>query len=133
MYLEVEDNANCEQSVFIRFREHGVPRRVKRVRLYDRRTVGEWCWITGLQADVPTGICPAWAQQVEDSGAGLVWLVWGGIWGIRLKPVDNTDQWDLDSPLQWGEPYLQLADARDIDFDDEAGLTAHNAESESSS
>ena len=61
MYLEVEDNANCEESVFIRFREQGVPRRVKRVRLYDRRTVGEWCWITGLQADVPTGICPAWS------------------------------------------------------------------------
>jgi hypothetical protein len=122
MYVEVESNPNCEGSVFVRFREQGQPRSVRQVRTYDHISTGEWCVITGLQGEMPEGLCPASAQPVEDSGAGTVYLVWGGIWGVRLKPATEENPWDLNDSRQWGEPYLLLADARDIVFADEVQL-----------
>ena len=63
-------------------------------------------------------ICPAYVQQVEDSGAGLTHLVFGGIYGLRLKPVSIEEEWSLESQNQWGEPYLSLADSKDIVCED---------------
>ena len=121
MYVEVEPNPNCESSIFVRFREQGPVRPVVQVRLYDRTSSGEWCWVTGWREDAVNPLCPAWAQPVEDSGAGVVYLVAGGNWGLRLRPVEIDEEWGLDSPRQWGEGYLLLADRRDIRFADEAG------------
>ena len=42
---------------------------------------------------------------VEDSGEGIVMLIYGGDEGIRLKPVDEKE---ASSPRQWGEPCLLL-------------------------
>jgi len=119
MYVEVEPNPNCEKSVFVRFRELGPTRPVSQVRVYDRVSTGEWCRVTGWQEDRAAPLCAATAQPVEDSGAGAVYLVSGGNWGIRLKPLEVDEDWSLDSPRQWGEAYLLLADRRDIKFDDE--------------
>lgn len=119
MFVEVEGNPNCEQSVFARFKEAGPARRVIKVRSFDRSSHGEWCWVTGWTDDPAQPRCPAQAQVVEDSGAGLAHLVFGGIWGLRLKPVALAEDWSLDSPHQWGEPYLSLADAKDLVFADE--------------
>lgn len=119
MYIEVESNPNCESSVFLRFREQGPARPIRQVRLYERDSTGEWCWIAGVQGEGEATFCPAWAQPVEDSGAGLVYVVGGGIWGVRLKPAGNDDLWGLDCPGQWGEPYLVLADRRDIRYANE--------------
>lgn len=46
--------------------------------------------------------CQALAAPVEDSGAGVVTLVYGGDWGIRLSPRDGT--------APFGEPYLLVSD-----------------------
>jgi hypothetical protein len=114
MLLEVESNPNCEQSLFARFKEVGPARRVLQVKAYERNLQGEWCWVTGWTDDANQPCCPAFGQMVEDSGAGLTYLVYGGIWGIRLKPVSLREDWNLESTNQWGEPYLCLADAKDI-------------------
>lgn len=114
MLLEVESNPNCETPLFARFKEVGPARRVLQVRSFERNPQGEWCWVTGWTDDPEHPCCPAYARTVEDSGAGLTHLVFGGIWGIRLKPVSLAEDWDLASPNQWGEPYLALADARDL-------------------
>jgi hypothetical protein len=119
VYVEVESNPNCEGSVFIRFRELGPARPVRKVRMYDRLSQGEWCTITGLDGEPPERLCPARAQPVEDSGAGRVYLVWGGLWGVRLKPDGAETGWDLNDSQQRGEPYLMLAEPRDIRFADE--------------
>ena len=119
MYVEVEPNPNCEGSFFVRFREQGTARPVRQVRMCDRISSGEWYTITGVEGEMPQGLCPAWAQRVEDSGAGLVYVIWGGVWGIRLKPIASGQAWSLDDPQQWGEPYLLLGEARDIRFADE--------------
>ena len=47
MYVEVDANPNCENSVFIRFRELGSSRPVSQVRVYDRISTGEWCLVIG--------------------------------------------------------------------------------------
>lgn len=122
MYVEVEANSNCEESVFIRFREQGPPWPVVQVRLYDRVSSGAWYWVTGWQEDPVHPLCMATTQPVEDSGAGMVHLVSGGNWGLRLKPVEELEDWNLQSSRQWGEAYLLLTDRRDIRLADELGL-----------
>ncbi|MEW6543262.1 MAG: hypothetical protein AB1411_06575 [Nitrospirota bacterium] len=116
MIVEVESNPNCEATIFARFKETGPPRRVVQVRSFERNPQGEWCWVTGWTDQPGQPLCPAYAQVVEDSGAGLTTLVYGGLWGIRLKPVALAEDWSLESPNQWGEPYLSMADSRDIIF-----------------
>ncbi|MGQ0811640.1 MAG: hypothetical protein ACT4OO_10505 [Nitrospiraceae bacterium] len=119
MILEVEPNENCQASAFARFKEVGPARPVIQVKTYERAAEGAWYWVTGWADDSQHPCCPAYAQQVEDSGAGLTHLVFGGIYGVRLKPVTRDEEWNLDSPHQWGEPYLSLADSRDIRYQDE--------------
>jgi hypothetical protein len=118
MIIEVDSNQNCEQSVFARFKEVGPARRALRVKSYERNPHGEWCWVMGWTDDPAQPCCAASVQMVEDSGAGLTHLVFGGIWGVRLKPVSLQEEWSLESHNQWGEPYLSLADPRDIVSED---------------
>ncbi len=116
MVVEVESNPNCESSLYARFRESGPARRVAKVRTFERRSEGEWCWVTGWTDSPDNPRCAAHAQLVEDSGAGMTYLVFGGLWGIRLKPVVLDEDWNLESRGQWGEPYLALADLNDIQY-----------------
>jgi hypothetical protein len=118
MVVEVKPNANCEQSVCARFKEAGPARRVAQVKTFERRSEGEWCRVTGWTDDPEHPCCPAHAQRVEDSGSGLAYLIFGGIGGIRLKPISLSEEWDLNSANQWGEPYLLLADPKDINYED---------------
>ena len=121
MVVEVESNPNCESSLYARFRESGPARRVDKIRTFERRSEGEWCWVTGWSDDPDNPPCAAYAQLVEDSGAGLTYVVFGGLWGIRLKPMTLEEDWNLEDRRQWGEPYLALADQRDIHYAEEVG------------
>ena len=123
MIVEVESNENCEGSVFARFKEAGPARPVLQVRLYDRNPAGEWYWVTGWNDDEKTPACLAYAQLVEDSGAGLTHLVYGGRYGLRFRPLDIDERWSLESSHQWGEAYLSLASDRDLRYADEHSAT----------
>lgn len=81
------------------------PRSVRRVFTADPIGQDQWCEVTGWSA---AGRCPALAALAEDSGDGVVLLVYGGDAGIRLKPADSQEEWDLGSTNQWGEPCLML-------------------------
>ena len=120
MLIEVESNPNCEASLCARFKETGPARKVSQVKSHERNPRGEWCWVTGWTDDPDHSQCPAYAQIVEDSGAGLTHLIFGGLWGIRLKPVSLNEEWDIDSRNQWGEPYLSLANTADIKYEEGA-------------
>ena len=61
--------------------------------------------------------CPAMYAPVSDSGQAVVHLVYGGDWGIRLKPENLNEDWDINSPNQNGEPYIMLIDGSDIILD----------------
>jgi len=114
--VEVDSNDNCEASVFARFKEAGPAKPVVQVRLYERNPTGEWYWVTGWSDQADTQACPAYAQLVEDSGAGFAQLVYGGIYGLRLKPIGSDEPWSLTSPSQWGETYLSLSSERDLKY-----------------
>lgn len=116
MIVEVESNDNCESSVFARFKEVGPARPVRQVRLYDRNPAGEWYWVTGWSDNTDTPACAAYAQLVEDSGSGLAHLIYGGLYGLRFKPIDVDEPWSLESAHQWGEAYLSLASERDLRY-----------------
>jgi hypothetical protein len=118
MIVEVETNENCETSFFARFKEAGPARPVLQVRLYDRSPAGEWYWVTGWSDNEETPACPAYSQRVEDSGAGFAYLVYGGLYGLRLKPLHVDEPWILDSTHQWGEAYLSLSSERDLRYAD---------------
>ena len=118
MIIEVESNPNCEQSFFGRFKEAGRPTLLVQIKLYDRRPEGAWYDITGWSDDPDHPCCPAWSCPVEDSGAGTTYLAYGGIFGLRFKPVEIDEPWSLESGHQWGEPYVAVADRRDLRFSD---------------
>ncbi len=113
VYIEVEDGPNGPGCDPMRFRELAVPLVITRVRLFDRRDDGEWCLVTGVnKGNVPWG--PARVCKVEDSGVGVAYLIYGGLWGIRLCPLDVGKPWRFDDRDQWGVPYLLLTDAADL-------------------
>ena len=78
------------------------------VRVFTTSPKGEdlWCRVTGWSNDGP---CSAHSALAEDSGEGVVLLVYGGDQGLRLQPVASGDEWELANPGQWGEACLMLA------------------------
>jgi len=116
VFIEVESNENCETGFFGRFKEIRPARPVVQVKLYDRNPSGEWYWVTGWSDDDKSPLCQAQAQLVEDSGAGLTYLVYGGLYGLRFKPISTDEAWGLDCPHQWGEAYLSLSSERDLRY-----------------
>ena len=103
--VDVSESRNCPLSVTRMFDAMREPVKVSMVMASDPRDTDLMCDVTGWSA---SGACPAHAVLVEDSGEGIATLVYGGDQGIRLKPVDCQEQWDLDSPQQWGEACLLL-------------------------
>lgn len=109
--VDVSASANCDWPVARVFASREPSREVTRVvtRHPDGR-VGP-CQVTGWSAGKPA---PAFAAPVFDSGEGVVLLVYGGDEGIRLKPADSVEPWDVANPRQWGEPCLLLAPDADV-------------------
>lgn len=64
-----------------------------------------WCAVTGWSSGAPV---PAMAALAEDSGEGVVLLLYGGDEGLRLKPAADDGEWSLDDAGQWGEACLML-------------------------
>ena len=81
------------------------PRPVSRVMASNPLGEDVWCEVTGWDADGP---CPALAALSEDSGEGVVLLVYGGGEGVRLRPANAPGEWDLGDATQWGEACLML-------------------------
>ena len=80
-------------------------RPISRVFTADRMGDDIWCEVTGWSEEGPV---PAMAALSEDSGDGVILLIYGGDDGIRLRPVGGDADWDMSSGGQWGEPCLML-------------------------
>lgn len=81
------------------------PRPVSRVMAPSPLGDDIWCEVTGWDAGGP---CPAMAALSEDSGEGVVLLVYGGAEGLRLRPADAGGEWNLNDATEWGEACLML-------------------------
>jgi hypothetical protein len=51
----------------------------------------------------------------EDSGEGVVLLVYGGNEGLRLQPAGSSDAWEITNSNQWGEACLMLANGTPVE------------------
>jgi hypothetical protein len=112
--LQIPENPNCEAldgQVF----QCRTPSRAVTHALCAYEGGMEWCPITGVdEGGTP---CAAKACIVEDSGEGACYLVTGGEWGLRLKPPNAHEDWDVTDRRQWGVPYLLLGgDGADLRF-----------------
>jgi hypothetical protein len=107
MFLEIDvsDGKNSPMALNRVFDLLSEPRIIRRVYATDPAGRDLWCEVTGWNEG---GRCPALAALSEDSGDGVILLVYGGDAGIRLKPAGCPEEWDLASPNQWGEPCLML-------------------------
>jgi hypothetical protein len=114
MYVIVEENQNCSGEERV-FNALGEPRLVQAIQT-PHPTGGEvWCDVVGVEENGE--FSSALGIQVEDSGAGLAWLIRGGLWGIRFKPQTENEPWSLSNPHQWGTAFKVLdSSAADIRF-----------------
>ena len=125
MQIEVADNPNCPGSEQMVYRELGPARPVRAIRVQER---GKeiLCEVVGVEparppksplknaADPPRFVADAAgavfvgakAAKIADSGAGFAFLIFGGAWGIRLRPEAYAKEpWDFSNRHQWGEPF----------------------------
>jgi hypothetical protein len=112
--VEVDNNPNSLMSASNVFQNMSQPFAVAMVRIFDGTPGGQLCSVTGWSSENGGSPVQAFAVNVEDSGAGGGYLVYGGDWGIRLAPAETEGPWSMDDPEQWGETHLVLADAEDL-------------------
>ena len=112
--LEVEDNDNCYGLPMRTYETLGRPVVVTQVRVAGPAGPENIHWVTGWQSDGDGAPCPAYYVPVSDSGEGAAYLLFGGDWGVRFRPLDSGEEWSAENPDQWGEPYLLLGDPSDI-------------------
>ena len=110
IYLEVEENANCEYMPLMLYEAHADAVPVARVMLDEPGRPPGIYRVTGWSSAGGGSACAAMYAPVSDSGQAVAHLIYGGDWGIRLKPDASGAAWDLADPEQFGEPYLMLMD-----------------------
>ena len=103
--LDVSDEINSPFDLNRVFDILGEPQPVSQVYTSDLLGTDTWCDVVGWNESGP---CQAFAVLSEDSGDGVILLLYGGNEGIRLKPATGSDDWDLTNHDQWGEPCLML-------------------------
>ena len=114
IYLEVEENDNCEYLPMLAYETQREAVPITRVSLAEVGRPEGVYRVTGWSSEGDGTPTRALYAPVSDSGLAVVHLVYGGDWGVRLKPEDSREEWDVESPNQWGEPYLMLTDEADI-------------------
>ena len=117
IYIEVDDNANCEYMPLMLYEAHAGAVPVSQVVLDEPGRPPGIYQVTGWSSEGDGAPCPAMYAPVSDSGQAVVHLVFGGDWGIRMKPAESTTDWDINNPDQFGEPYLMLMDESAIILD----------------
>jgi hypothetical protein len=96
------------------YKNVGQPFRVSMVRIYEGEPGGKLCAVTGWSSAEGGSPVDAYAVKIDDSSEGSAYLVYGGDWGVRLRPADADEPWSIDSPSQWGETHLVLSEEDDI-------------------
>ncbi len=114
IYIEVEDNPNCGYMPMQVYEPQAESRPITRVRIEEPDYPHGVYEVTGWSSAEDGSAVEASYAPVSDSGQATAHLVYGGDWGVRLKPVGLDEDWDTDSPRQYGEPYLILLDAEAI-------------------
>jgi hypothetical protein len=113
-HIEVEPNKNTPMMAQQVYKNIGVPFLVSHVRIYEGVPGGELCAIVGWSSADNGPEAPAYAVHIEDSSEGRAILVYGGDWGVRMRPAESDAPWSTDNPDQVGETHLVLASEEDL-------------------
>jgi hypothetical protein len=108
--VEVEENENSYAMPQRLFSARAQKRLVSQVRMDTRQGRDVLCWVVGWSSEAGGTPCAAYSVAVEDSGSAVSYLVFGGDWGIRFKPVGLEEAWSITSNYQFGEPCLLLGE-----------------------
>jgi len=114
-HVEVEANANTPMSASQVYKNLGDPFPVTAVRIYEGEPEATRYAVTAWSSAGGGSAAPAYAVQVEDSSEGSAYVVYGGDWGVRLRPAGSDAAWSIDDNAQFGETHLVLADREDIE------------------
>ena len=112
--IDIPPNPNCEAVELRVFHDLELPRPISHVRLERESGKPQWCEVAGWSLTNTPG--PVWAQRVDDSGEGVALLIHGGRAGLRLRPAETRESWQLDNPHQWGLPFIITTDPSDLRF-----------------
>ena len=112
MHIEFESNPNCQENQEFVFKELGIAGPVWGIRVGEENRETE-CDVTGVEEG------GRWVQamtvKIADSSDGIAHLIYGGAWGIRLRPAKfRHEPWDLANKNQWGEPFKIYGKREDI-------------------
>ena len=114
IYIEIEENENCEEMPMQVYEVLDNPKPINMVKLIVGGQAESIYEITGWTSENDGSPCTAMFMPISDSGQAVAYLIKGGEWGVRLKPAGTQEKWDLNSSNQWGEPYLILTDKNDL-------------------
>lgn len=114
IYIEIDENDNSEYMPLQLFEALVNPVPIRRIRLFEPERPHGIYEVTGWSSEVSGSLCPAMYAPISDSGQAEAYLVFGGNCGIRLKPEQTGEPWDVSNDNQWGEPFLVLTDRDDI-------------------
>jgi len=115
MDIVIEDNANCPESGHFVFNEMEEAREIKGL-ITSSANGDVRCDVVAVGAD--GAFSGAHARKINDSGDAVAFLIYGGEWGIRLRPKTHQDEpWDITNERQWGEPYKVYGKEEDIIFE----------------
>ena len=114
MQIQVDENPNCEPSEQYVFQEIESPKPIQGIKVTEGQKESS-CEIVGVNQD---GVfSQAHVVKITDSGAGFAYLIYGGNWGIRLKPQEHAKEaWDISNKHQWGEPFKIYGEVADLIF-----------------
>jgi hypothetical protein len=113
-HVDVESNDNTPMMAQHVYKNLSIPYPVSHVRIFEGNPEGQLCTITGWSSRNGGEPVAAYAVRIEDSSAGEAVLVYGGDWGVRLRPVEDEEPWDVTSTNQWGETHLVLSSEEDL-------------------
>jgi hypothetical protein len=108
VYVEVEESPNCAYSPLQTFQALEPPRTSTGVRIASASGRTGPHDLVGWCSDAGGSPCEVTCVRVTDSGAGSSLLVWGGDFGVRLRPSGSRRPWSVHDTEQFGEPYLLL-------------------------
>lgn len=111
LMIDIEDNENCGYFPIQLFETQSKPKTSSSIIVPEvPGRIGEY-EVVGWTDENSGSPCEATAVIVGDSGSGQALMIYGGEFGVRLRPLGSTSQWSLEAADQFGEPYLLLPTA----------------------
>ncbi len=114
MLIEIEENPNCGNAEQFVYNELSGIRPVRSIRATER---GQEVVLDVIGVSKDGVWKAAHCVKIADSGAGYAFLIFGGEWGLRLKPVSHSAPWNLEDSKQWGEAFKIYGSEDDIVYE----------------